>query len=394
LVCVLVDAFRHDYLEHGVTPVLSQVAADGKAIPLKPILGYSDSIRATIFTGTYPDESGYWMEYCYRPESSPFKAGGRYAAIDRFPSDIAQRALKLVLSKAVMPRVAKRRGYESLHLRHFPFRAMPFLDYTLRDPMMDPGALGVPTIFDRLSEAGMRWAYISSASLKRKDLLAAVSDVHPDTALVFVYLHQVDMASHLWGVESRRFWRSVAKTDALVGEVLQRARARLNGDPNVLLFSDHGMSQIKHWIGIPELLRHPKFGRQFCCALDATMVRLWYFDDDAAMRNELRALVAGRFPGHWLDERELKDMHVDFADRRYGDEMYLIEPGTVVHPNFHSYLRPKAMHAYHPDEPEQQGILIASEEPAAMVGDTAQMIDIAPLLWRFCDLPTFTTSTR
>ena len=100
----------------------------------------------------------------------------------------------------------------------------------------------------------------------------------------------------------------------------------------------------------------------------------------------MHALVAGRFPGHFLSSDELVDLHVDFADRRYGDEIFLIEPGTVVHPNFHSYLRPKAMHAYHPDEPEQQGILVASSGAAQFVGEKADMIDIAPLIGRLCSL--------
>lgn len=386
LVCILVDAFRHDYLDARRTPVLSAVAAEGTAVPLHPILGYSDSIRATIFTGTYPDESGYWMEYCYRPDESPFKPASRFAAIDAFPSDLAQRLLKFGLSKAVMPRVARRRGYETLHLRHFPFRAMPFLDYTLREPMMAPHALGVPTIFDRLTAAGMNWSYISSAERNRTELLRAVENVTPDTDLLFVYLHQVDMASHLWGIESPRFWKAVQRTDALTGEVLSRARARI-GEHNTLIFSDHGMSQIRNWVAIPELLRHRDFGSRFCCALDATMVRLWYFDSDETLRDELRALVSGRFPGRFLGEQDLIDLHVHFSDRRYGDEMFLIEPGTVVHPNFHSYLRPKAMHAYHPDEPEQQGILVASAGPARRLGSNADMIDIAPLIGRLCNLP-------
>ena len=386
LVCVLVDAFRHDYLDPQRTPVLSAIAAEGSAVPLRPILGYSDSIRATIFTGTYPDESGYWMEYCYRPDESPFKPAARFAAVDAFPSDLAQRVLKFGLSKVLMPRVARRRGYESLHLRHFPFRAMPFLDYTLHESMTAPGALGVPTIFDRVTAAGMNWAYFSSSELRRTSLLRAGENLPADTDLVFVYLHQVDMASHLWGIESPRFRKAVHATDALTGEVLARTRARL-GEHNTLIFSDHGMSQIRDWVAIPELLRHRDFGTRFCAALDATMVRLWYFDSDTALRDELRALVASRFPGHFLTPTELVDLHVDFADRRYGDEIFLIAPGTVVHPNFHSYLRPKAMHAYHPDEPEQQGILVTSEGASHLVGEKADMIDIAPLIGRLCSLP-------
>ena len=71
LLVFLVDAFRHDFLVEEHTPNLAELAAGGLQRPLKPILGYSDAIRATVFTGHYPDETGYWMEYCYRPSNQP-----------------------------------------------------------------------------------------------------------------------------------------------------------------------------------------------------------------------------------------------------------------------------------------------------------------------------------
>ncbi len=49
---------------------------------MRPLLGYSDSIRAAIFTGRYPDETGYWMEYCYRPGSTPLAPYARLSALD------------------------------------------------------------------------------------------------------------------------------------------------------------------------------------------------------------------------------------------------------------------------------------------------------------------------
>jgi hypothetical protein len=68
LLVFLVDAFRHDFLHRDVTPNLFNLAGTGIHRPLQPILGYSDAIRATFFTGRWPDETGYWMEYCYRSQ--------------------------------------------------------------------------------------------------------------------------------------------------------------------------------------------------------------------------------------------------------------------------------------------------------------------------------------
>ncbi|MGH9019671.1 MAG: alkaline phosphatase family protein, partial [Acidimicrobiales bacterium] len=148
VVVFLIDAFRHDFLSEENTPRLAELAATGVRRPLRPILGYSDSIRATLFTGRQPDETGYWMEYAYRPESSPWAGFDRLAPLDRVPSDLALRALKLGLSSTVMRPLAARRGLAHMSLRAVPFRAIGRFDLTLHEPMTSPGALGCASIFD------------------------------------------------------------------------------------------------------------------------------------------------------------------------------------------------------------------------------------------------------
>ena len=378
LLCFLVDAFRHDYLEEGETPFFARLAAEGSWSPLPTILGYSDAIRATIFTGRYPDQLGYWMEYCFRPERSPFRPLDRLGFLDRFPNDFAQRGAKYVLSATLMRALARSRGYRTLDLRHLPFGALRFFDYTLPVPMTAPGALAAPTIFDRLSDAGLRWVYLDSSTTRPERMLWAARDLPVGTALVFVYLHHVDMASHLFGLESDRFRRSLRMVDGLAARLHEAVRLR-TGQPSVLVFSDHGMSRAERMVAIPELRRHPAFGTGFCFALDATMVRLWYFGDDMRLRADLRSLVAHKLPGRFLSQSDRGRFHIDFDNRQYGDDIFLTEPGTVIFPNFHSYVRPKAMHAYDPAHPDQHGIFIASKEITGPMIDGVNMVDIAPL---------------
>jgi predicted AlkP superfamily pyrophosphatase or phosphodiesterase len=202
--------------------------------------------------------------------------------------------------------------------------------------------------------------------------------------LVFVYLHHVDMASHLFGLGSARFERSLRTVDALAAQVHGAVRSRL-GEPSVVVFSDHGMSPAERIVAIPELRRHPAFGSGFCFALDATMVRLWFLRDEPALRDELRSLVAAKLPGWFLSQRDRVRLHVDFQHSLYGEDIFLAEPGTVIFPNFHSYVRPKAMHAYDPTDPDQDGILIASE---GVLSDreAPTMVDLAPLCLRLVGL--------
>jgi Type I phosphodiesterase / nucleotide pyrophosphatase len=373
LLYVLVDAVRHDYVEPARTPCLARLGAERGLSRMRPLLGYSDSIRAAIFTGLYPDQSGYWMEYCFRPGATPLAPYAQLAPLDRVPSDLARRGLKFALSKTVVRRTARRHGYEHLSLRHLPFRALDRFDWTLRRSMSAPGALGTPTLFDRLSDAGIPWSYLDASKLGTRRLLAAIDTLPRDTRFLFVYLHHVDMASHLFGIDSRLFERTLTRTDALVGTVLERARARL-GTIEPVVFSDHGMSRVDRIVSYPSLWRHPGFPERFCFALDATMVRLWFEDGPPALRDEVRGIVQAGVPGRFLVAEERRRLHLDFAERLYGDEIFLLEPGTAIFPNFHSLLRPKAMHAYHPDDPEQHGIAIG----LGQMGETAELVALAP----------------
>lgn len=356
VLCILVDAFRHDYLTSERAPNLTALAEAGSHARMRPILGYSDSIRATIFTGAYPDEHGYWMEYCRRPESAPMGSLERLGPLDHLP-DIAGRGLKVGLSQTAVRALARRKGYAHLSTRNMPFRALGSFDWTLRDEMTAPGALRRPTLFDRLTEHGLDWHYLDSTKLRRGALVRAVDDLPTDTQLCFVYLHHIDMASHVIGIDRRPFWRSVAKTDNHVGAIVERF-ARRFPEHRLIVFSDHGMSRVERIVSYADLCTHPRFPRDFCFALDATMVRLWFDEPDPVLRADVRARVAAGAPGRFLTPDEVAGYRIDLSERLYGDEIFLLEPGTAIFPNFHSLQRPKAMHAYDPDDLDQHGIFI------------------------------------
>ena len=379
VVCLLVDAFRHDYLDSDRSPYLARLADERGWSRMRPILGYSDSIRATIFTGAYPDEHGYWMEYCLRPEESPLGGYERLAPLDRFPSDLVKRTLKFGLSKTAAARIAKRRGYYDLSFRHFPFRFLGQIDWTLHESMTAPGVLGMPTIFDQMTDAGISWTYLDSARDGRRKLLRGADELDPSTRFVFVYLHHIDMASHVIGLDSGLFRRVVRRVDSLAEDVVGRIERRL-GPCDVMAFSDHGMSTITKFVGFPDLWRHPAFPEQFSFALDATMIRLWHRDTPAPLREEIRERISSGAPGRFLEPDEVRELHLDLSSRLYGDEIYLLDPGVVVHPNFHSLIRPKAMHAYHPDDPDQQGIMIAPE--GTSLPETAELVDVTAIVRR------------
>jgi hypothetical protein len=377
VVCFLIDAFRHDYLDRDRSPWLFELAGERGFARMRPILGYSDSIRATIFTGAYPDQHGYWMEYCRRPDAAPMQPLTRLSALDRFPSELAKRFVKFGLSQTAVKRIARRRGYAELSVRNLPFRSLGQFDWTLQEPMSSAGSLSMPTIFDELSAAGRKWSYLDTFHDSRREVLRASDELDPDTSFVFVYLHQIDLASHFIGLESSLFSRVVRRVDALAAEIHRRISERI-GEHDLIVFSDHGMSKVTDFVSFRDLWTHPAFPSQFCFALDATMIRLWHRESPPALRDEIRERVqAGAPGGRFLDAGELAELHLSLDGGLYGDEVYLLEPGTVVHPNFHSLIRPRAMHAYHPDDLEQHGILIGP--PEEQLGEVAELVDVSEM---------------
>lgn len=379
-VVVLIDAFRHDFMSEEITPNLTQYAGEGVQYPLCPILGYSDSIRATFFTGKYPDQTDYWMEYCYRPENSPWSGLTRLAPIDRIPLDSLVRGTKMVTSMTAMRVLARRRGIPHLQLRNLPLKAVDRFDFTLNKPMTARNALGCTSIFDACAATGKSWAYLDASKVRRgSDLLDMVSQLSDDTGLIFIYLHQIDMAAHLFGINTRLFWKRVQSTDTLLGRIIARIRLRF-GEVDPIFFSDHGMSVLLRQISIQDLLEHPGFPNKFFVALDATMVRLWFFDADDRLKSEIRDRVANRYPGRFLSAEDLTKYHLQFSDRLYGDEIFLLNPGIGIFPNYHSYIKPKAMHAYEPTDRDQWGIFIGPASTKGLVSNPVDLTEITALV--------------
>ena len=174
-----------------------------------------------------------------------------------------------------------------------------------------------------------------------------------------------------------RFWKTVKRTDDLVGEILRRVTAT-HRDPATIVFSDHGMSSIIDQR--PVALRdHKGFPERFVYALDATMVRLWWQDAKDPLKDEVRSVVERTYRGRFLSEVDRKAFHVDFDHRLFGDDIFLLEPGYAIFPNFHSYIRPKAMHAYDPTHEEQLGT-IATRNLDVELGEPVEMVHVTSLL--------------
>ncbi len=387
VVLMLVDGLGYDFVSPGATPWLASQSHEFPLRPLRPVLGYSDCQRAVLFTGERPDRMGYWMLYRFaRPSESPWRRLGSLAALDALPVDLPRKALKFGLSASVLKLASRRSGQGDLGIHDMPFRALPWLRPTLKDSMYSPGVLGAtPTIFDRLRAAGLPFGIVRSDVFGTWDLLKPSDQLLPrllrridslptDLAFLYVYLHTPDMYAHRHGIRSARFQAELSRADGAMAAMVGAIRDRLGQDTQIVVVSDHGMDHTEKFISFQHLVRHRGFGKDFVVALDSTMVRVLYLTPSA--RSTVRDLIQSSGVGRFLEPEERRHLGVDFPPEHYGQDIYLLEPGSSIYPNFHSLMRPLAMHAYHPDVQDQRAIALFLGDRVAESAHARHVLDM------------------
>ena len=123
--------------------------------------------------------------------------------------------------------------------------------------------------------------------------------------------------------------------------------------PNVSLniVSDHGMTPVKHRYDILQDIErlHLKMPDDYLAVYDSTMARFWFFNDRArsAIQGALNNIPCGRV----LSEDELQRFGVLFEDRRFGETVFLLNPGWLfLRSDFNGTAWfPSGMHGYHPE---------------------------------------------
>ena len=122
------------------------------------------------------------------------------------------------------------------------------------------------------------------------------------------------------------------------------------------------------------------FERHCMSAFDSTMARFWV--DDPAVENKIRNVLEQCPAGRILPEEELKSLGVYFADHRYGDLIFLMDPGTLIFPNWFGKYAPKGMHGFHPDDSHTDAVFMSN------VGDYAprSILDFFGIMKREIDL--------
>jgi len=349
LVLYFADAFAWRYVEE--TDYMAGWWDERR--PLTTILGYSSTILPCLVSGRTPAETGIWTEY-YRAD----RAQGRLARLV-----VGSRVLltPVNLARLVLFRIARKSGLPAAHRLRIPLQlAHHFARHDMDYRRFPPVRLPVPTVDQLCAEHGLRFSfrylpegYDDAAELARLRRELATSDV------LFFYDPSIDGHGHHLGADATRLRPDLDRVERFLRAAATLAAAG-GQETHVLLFSDHGMTDVRQTYDLFRALAPFRLGRDYLVFVDSTFARFWYTDE--AVRAAVRAAVAGA-PASFLDDAERRRYGIDFPDDRYGQEVLVADEGVVFHP---SYISPsglrtrhypdRATHGYRPESPSAAGI--------------------------------------
>ncbi|MBC7242326.1 MAG: hypothetical protein H5T60_07760, partial [Anaerolineae bacterium] len=105
-----------------------------------------------------------------------------------------------------------------------------------------------------------------------------------------------------------------------------------------------------------------RFGVDYVAVYDSTMARFWYPNPES--RPRIREVLQQCQEGRLLTGEDKARYGIAFAGDRYGQDIFLLQTGLVLHPSHMSRRVLHAMHGYDPDDRINDGIFLASERPA------------------------------
>ncbi len=379
LALILVDALPPSYVSQQTLPSICELAHDGYAGPLTNIYAYR-GIEATLFTGLFPSEHGVWGEFRPAPPTQSKEpvldrlARLSIAVGDLLPSDRLRIDVRYVVSRLRQPN----RHLPTGNL--IPASLMRRFIGSVETPIWEAGSLGKHrTIFDDLRAAGHTFEVVGYPTIQRDTQIVAhvrkrlsQGDL-PD--FWYIKFSALDALGHKFGPSVEKLAPALGEMNGQIKALISTLKSSYAGaDLDIVLLSDHGMSQVTRMIDVRPLLRQAGLllGRDYLYFLDSTTIRFW--SEQSSVRSTLAACFSGLSGMRVLDVDARRKLHIP-DDVGTGDVLVALDEGSVIFPDFfRKQGAPLGMHGYAQVETEAGNPFLAVEpEVAALLPATGPL---------------------
>jgi predicted AlkP superfamily pyrophosphatase or phosphodiesterase len=370
---VLIDALGWEYLRDR--SFLNDILPYRR--PLRTVLGFSSGAIPTILTGAWPSVTGHWNLFYYDPKGSPFRWLKYFGFLPDF-----------ILNCRVASKILKELGRHVLGLGSlFDCCVSPSLlrwfNFVEKKNIYKRGGIsGAPSIFDHLEVKGVSYrVYTYHDSTDPEIFALAAKDLASRSAnFYFVYLSEMDMFLHTHCSDQRKLDEKIDWYEAELRRLYSHARG-IDPQTSLTILSDHGMTPVRNHYDLMKQVASAgyKSPGDYLAIYDSTMARFWFFSQEA--RRELTELLGTVPCGRILNDQELQAFGVFFEDRRFGEVIFLLEPGWIFSKSDFNgpQWKPAGMHGYHPDDPYSDGIFLTNLDVS---GEIRTIADVYQNMYR------------
>ena len=354
-----IDALNSSFLTPDIMPFLSSLATRSYC-ELENVLGYSFAIQSCMLSGKYPDETNHWLPYIYSPEESPliFKTLNRISAV--FPLDrlpllrhlTVGQIRQLLLKNGVRINNVPLRIVDKIAL--YPYYYMCELPFFHK----------LTELLEKRYQASL--TYLGPPKIKGNiyvPLLKHIKVSNRENELIIAYDDTLDGLGHRLGPYSTECLHYAKSLDRVLLLVYQKLKNVFEKDFAFIVFSDHGQCEQSCNFNILSELdkKELKFGDDYICFVDATLALFW--PKNESVKEKMQKILSGIELGKVIDENLQKKYHIRFKDKRYGEIIFVLEPGVTFFPNFFSpFGSMKGLHGYLPEKEVQKSFLISNEK--------------------------------
>ena len=365
---VFVDAMGWEILKDR--PFLEDIIQT--RVPLKTPLGYSSAAVPTILSGRVPSDHGHWSFFFYSPQTSPFKS---LRWLSFLPRSIMERGrVRNYLSKIVK----KKLGYSGyFQLYNAPLKHIHLFDYCEKKDLFEPGGFNHGQgIFDVLHEKGVPFHVSNWRRPEQENLDTAMREVgRDDINFAFIYLAELDGLLHALGTTHQKITEKIQWYEEKIRELYEAAGGK--DQVQLYVFSDHGQADVHTTIDLMSTIDKLGlvFGKDYVAFYDSTLARFWFLNTQAeiAIRQQLQATLGGKI----LSESELEAIGAFWPNSRFGELIFLVDPGVMIVPSHMGVKSLAAMHGYNPNDPSADAIFLSNVN---LEKRPAHLRDIFPLM--------------
>jgi len=257
------------------------------------------------------------------------------------------------------------RGYFDLY--NIPFKYISLYDFTEKKSPLKPGGMNQgPNIFDFLTRRHIPY-FVSDPDITERQNLELLKEKLTEQTIDFAFMYWpgLDGLLHRVGNQSPEIPVKLREYERWIQELLDVAKYNYR-DIHLYVFSDHGMANCDEFLDLRSRIEAlpVKMEKDYAVVYDSTMARFWFHNEDA--RRKITEALQNIPQGRILPDEELDSMRALFADRYFGELIFLVKEGVLIVPS-HMGERPiRAMHGYHPTDKHSYAALFTnqSELPA------------------------------